>query len=110
MSLSLPQQFQVLVDLPEGTPLEQTERVLQALADAVQTVPEVTDYQIYVGTSAPFNFNGLVRYYFMRTGNNVADIQINLVNKHLRSEASHDFAKKVRTLLLPIARKHGIDL
>jgi multidrug efflux pump subunit AcrB len=103
-------ELQVVIDAPESYSLERTNAAARELAAVFKELPEVTDYQVYVGSSAPFNFNGLVRYYFMRNGNNVADIQVNLVNKHLRDEASHDFAKKVRKLLVPIAEKHGIDL
>jgi multidrug efflux pump subunit AcrB len=69
--------------------------------------PEVTDYQIYVGTAAPFNFNGLVRHYFMRRGANVADLQVNLVNKHERKAQSHDIAKRIHPRVAEIAAKYG---
>ncbi|MBK6765065.1 MAG: efflux RND transporter permease subunit [bacterium] len=103
-------EIQVVIDAPEEYSLERTNAAAREMAELFVTMPEVTDYQVYVGTSAPFNFNGLVRYYFMRSGSNVADIQVNLVNKHLRDEASHDIAKAVRTKLLPIAEKHGVNL
>jgi len=61
-------EFQVVVDMPEGTALEETGRVLEELAAAVAQLPEVTDYQVYAGTSAPINFNGLVRQYYLRSG------------------------------------------
>ncbi|MBU0690761.1 efflux RND transporter permease subunit [bacterium] len=103
-------EIQVVIDAPEEFSLERTNAAAREMAAVFKDMPQVTDYQVYVGTSAPFNFNGLVRYYFMRSGSNVADIQVNLVDKHLRSEASHDFAKRVRKLLQPIAEKHGVNL
>jgi multidrug efflux pump subunit AcrB len=103
-------ELQVIVDMPEGTPLEQTDRVTQALADALRTEPEVTNYQTYVGTSGPYNFNGLVRHYFLRQGSNVADIQVNLVEKGERSAQSHDVAKRVRSRLLPLAQRYGANV
>ena len=66
-------------------------------------MPEVIDFQIYVGTSAPFNFNGLVRHYFLRSGSNLADIQVNVVHKHKRADKSHALANEVRQMLLPTA-------
>ena len=72
-------EFQVILNMPEGSALEQTARAAREMAAAVRAEPEVTDYQIYAGTASPFNFNGLVRHYFMRRGANVADIQVNLV-------------------------------
>lgn len=103
-------ELQVVIDAPEDYSLERTNAAAREIARHFTTMPEVSDYQVYVGTSAPFNFNGLVRYYFMRSGGNVADIQVNLVDKHLRSQKSHDFAKAVRNELLPIAHKHGVNL
>ncbi|MBK7772063.1 MAG: efflux RND transporter permease subunit [bacterium] len=103
-------EFQVIVDMPEGTTLESTAAAAKALAAAVRTLPEVTDTQIYVGTSGPINFNGLVRHYFMRQGANVADIQVNLVGKHDRKTQSHDLSKQVRDLLVPIAKQHDANI
>jgi multidrug efflux pump subunit AcrB len=100
-------EFQVVVDMPEGTTLEQTARVTQTLAEIVSRQPEVTNYQLYVGTSGPYNFNGLVRHYFLRRGSNVADIQVNLVEKAERGLQSHDIAKRLREELLPAAERHG---
>jgi hypothetical protein len=85
-------EFQVIVDMPEGTTLEQTARVLGELGRYLGTVEEVTDYQVYAGTAAPINFNGLVRQYYLRTGANVGDIQVNLVDKKHRHRKSHDIA------------------
>lgn len=100
-------EFQVIVDMPEGTPLEKTLAVTQELAQYLRTVPEVTDLQLYVGTASPHNFNGLVRHYFLRRNSNEADIQVNLEPKALRSAQSHDVAKRVRGPLTDIARPHG---
>jgi multidrug efflux pump subunit AcrB len=97
-------EFQVIVDMPEGTTLEETARVTRLLADAVMTQPEVVHVQTYAGTAAPYNFNGLVRHYYLRQGANVADIQVNLLPKHERDEQSHDIAKRVREKLQPIAK------
>ncbi len=100
-------EFQVIVDMPEGTPLEQTAAVTREIGDYIRTVPEVTDYQMYVGTASPYNFNGLVRHYFMRRGANVADIQVNLVGKDDRDSQSHDIAKRVRPPIQAIAKKYN---
>ena len=78
-------EFQVMLDMPEGTALETTQQVLQAMADQLATIPETTDYQLYAGTSAPINFNGLVRQYYLRQEPHQGDIQVNLVDKHQRS-------------------------
>jgi len=103
-------EIQVVVDMPEGTTLETTNSVARDLALEVRQLPEVSDVQVYVGTSAPFNFNGLVRHYFLRSGPLVADLQVNLLPKDQRKRDSHTFAKDVRTLLLPIAKRHGANL
>ena len=103
-------EFQVIVDMPEGTPLEETARVAAALADQALLEPTVTDVQSYVGTAAPYNFNGLVRHYFLRRAPHLADLQINLVGKGERSEQSHEIAKRVRTGLVPIARRFGATI
>jgi multidrug efflux pump subunit AcrB len=100
-------EFQVIVDMPEGTPLEQTAAVTREIGDYIRTVPEVTDYQMYVGTASPYNFNGLVRHYFLRRGPHVADIQVNLVGKDERDSQSHDIAKRARPAIQRIAAKYG---
>ncbi len=100
-------EFQVIIDTPEGTTLEQTARIAREMAAALKDEPEVRDYQVYAGTASPFNFNGLVRHYFMRHGPNVADIQVNLLPKHERAAQSHDIAKRIRPKLTPIAEKYG---
>ncbi len=101
-------EFQIIIDAPEGTTLEQTTRIAREMAAAIRTEPEVRDYQVYAGTAAPFNFNGLVRHYYLRRGPNVADIQVNLVGKEHRSRQSHDIAKRIRPAVAAIARKHGV--
>jgi multidrug efflux pump subunit AcrB len=100
-------EFQVILNMPEGSSLERTARAAREIAAALRTEPEVTDYQIYVGTAAPFNFNGLVRHYFLRRGAHVADLQVNLVNKHDRRAQSHDIAKRVRPRVAAIAERYG---
>jgi len=100
-------EFQVIVNTPEGTTLESTAAVAQEIGTYLASVPEVTDYQVHAGTSGPYNFNGLVRHYFLRRGPNVADVQVNLVPKHGRDAQSHDVAKRVRPHLAEIARRHG---
>jgi len=103
-------EFQIILDLPEGTPLEQTARVATEMAEVVAREPEVVNYQIYTGTASPFNFNGLVRHYFLRSGPTVADIQVNLKAKAERDSQSHDIAKRVRPELARIAAKYGATL
>jgi multidrug efflux pump subunit AcrB len=98
-------EFQVMVDMPDGTPLEDTARAADALARAVLEDEAVVDVQTYVGTSAPYNFNGLVRHYFLRRAPNLADLQVNLTPRGERSVQSHDIARRVRTRLQPIARR-----
>jgi multidrug efflux pump subunit AcrB len=100
-------EFQIILNMPEGSALERTAQAAREIAAAVRNEPEVTDYQIYVGVSSPFNFNGLVRHYFMRRGANVADIQVNLVPKGERKAQSHDIAKRVRPRVAEIAAKFG---
>jgi multidrug efflux pump subunit AcrB len=100
-------EFQVVVDMPAGTPVERTATVLHELSAFVATVPEVTHYQAYAGVAAPINFNGLVRQYYLRSGGEVGDLQVNLVDKAHRSEQSHAIAARVRSQLAQIAAAHG---
>ena len=100
-------EFQVIIDMPEGTTLEDTARVAGELAAVVQKQPEVVNLQTYAGIASPYNFNGLVRHYFLRRGSNVADIQVNLVGKSERTLQSHEIAKRVREQLIPVARRAG---
>jgi len=100
-------EFQVILNMPEGSALERTAQAAREIAAAVRVEPEVTDYQVYAGVAAPFNFNGLVRHYFMRRGAHVADLQINLVGKSKRKAQSHEIAKRVRPRVAAIAAKYG---
>ena len=100
-------EFQVILNMPEESSLEQTAAVAREMADALLPEPEVRDVQIYSGSASPFNFNGLVRHYFMRSGPSVADLQVNLLSRHERKEQSHDIAKRVRPRLAEIAKRHN---
>ena len=100
-------EFQVIIDMPDGTPLEQTTRVAQALGQYLGKQPEVINYQIYAGTSGPYNFNGLVRHYFLRSQPNQADIQVNLLSRHDRKAQSHEIARRFRPELDKIAEPYG---
>jgi multidrug efflux pump subunit AcrB len=100
-------EFQVIIDMPDGTPLEQTTRVAQALGSYLGQQPEVINYQIYAGTSGPYNFNGLVRHYFLRRQPNQADIQVNLLSRHDRKAQSHEIASRLRPGLDRIAAPFG---
>lgn len=100
-------EFQVVLDMPEGTSLERTTRVLGEIADYLASVPEVKDYQVYSGTAAPISFNGLVRQYYLRGGAHLGDIQVNLVDKHDRERKSHEIALAVREPVQAIATKLG---
>jgi multidrug efflux pump subunit AcrB len=103
-------EFQVIIDMPEGTTLEQTTRVAREVARRVAEEPEVVNYQVYASTASPYNFNGLVRHYFLRRGANEADIQVNLLPKDDRSAQSHDISKRVREAIVPIGEKYGAKL
>ncbi|WP_086488229.1 efflux RND transporter permease subunit [Thioflexithrix psekupsensis] len=103
-------EFQIVVDMPEGTSVEHTARVLNALGEHLKTIPEVSDYQIYAGMAAPINFNGLVRQYYLRKGAIVGDIQVNLVDAHHRSRKSHEIAFSVREPLQAIGRELGANV
>ncbi len=101
-------EFQVMINAPESYTLEQTRAAAADMAAYLAAIPEVTDYQVYAGASAPFNFNGLVRHYYLRSGSNVADIQVNLVDRKERKRQSHEIAKSVRAELQRIAEAHGV--
>ena len=103
-------EFQVVVDMPAGTPVERTAAVLRELGAYLARQPEVTDYQAYAGTAAPINFNGLVRQYYLRAGGEVGDLQVNLVDKHQRKEQSHAIATRLRPALQQIGRRHGANV
>ncbi len=100
-------ELQVVINMPDGTPLEQTARVAQALGDELSRQPDVLNYQTYAGTSGPYNFNGLVRHYYMRRMANQADIQVNLMPVKQRKEQSHTIAKRLRPLLIAIGNQYG---
>jgi multidrug efflux pump subunit AcrB len=100
-------EFQVILDMPEGTSLERTAMAIEEIAGYLMTMPEVKDIEAYVGTSSPYNFNGLVRHYFLRSKPYQADLQVNLANKHQRKRQSHDIAKAVRPAIHEIVKRHG---
>jgi multidrug efflux pump subunit AcrB len=100
-------ELDVVVNMPEDASLERTAAVAREIAAAIRDQPEVLDYQVYVGTASPFTFNGLVRHYDMRRGPAVADVQINLLPKHARSAQSHDIARRIRPLVVAVAKKYG---
>jgi len=100
-------EFQVILDMPEGSTLEQTSKVALEMAEVIKKDPTVVNYQVYAGVASPYNFNGLVRHYFMREGPTVADIQVNLLPKGQRSLQSHDIAVRVRPAIAEIAGKYG---
>ncbi|MXR69070.1 AcrB/AcrD/AcrF family protein [Shewanella sp. JBTF-M18] len=103
-------EFQVMLDMPEGTPVEQTQRVLKALALELDKVEEVDNYQLYAGTAAPMNFNGLVRHYFLRQSQELGDIQVNLVDKGNRNRDSHSIASAVREALQATAKQYNANV
>ena len=103
-------EVQLIIDMPEGTTLERTDAVAREVGLVLLDIPEVYDYQVYSGTNAPINFNGLVRSYDMRQMSNVADIQVNLVDKSLRSDQSHDIAKRMRPLVQKVGEKYGANV
>jgi multidrug efflux pump subunit AcrB len=103
-------EFQVVVDMPAGTPLERTAGVLREMSAALAAVPEVRDYQAYVGAASPINFNGLVRQYYLRESGSQGDIQVNLADKHVRHRKSHEIAQSVRPVLERIAAAHGAEV
>ncbi|MGB8692111.1 MAG: efflux RND transporter permease subunit [Steroidobacteraceae bacterium] len=100
-------EFQLVVDMPAGTPLERTAAALADMSRYLAQVPEVRNYQVYAGLAAPINFNGLVRQYYLRSGSTLGDIQVNLVDKSKRSDQSHVIAQRLRPALAAIARRHG---
>ncbi len=103
-------EFQVVVDMPEGSTLQATNRVLAELARALDRVPEVLNYQAYAGTAAPINFNGLVRQYYLRSAPIDGDLQVNLVDKHERKRQSHEIALAVRPALAKIGQRNGASV
>ncbi len=100
-------ELQVIIDMPEGVSLEDTAALTREMGDYLRTVPEVTNFQAYIGTAAPYNFNGLVRHYFLRSGSNVADLQVNFTSKDERKTQSHDLAKRLRPHLKEMSDRYG---
>ena len=100
-------ELQVVLDMPEGTSLEQTSRVLHDIGSYLDTVEEVTDYEIYAGTASPISFNGLIRQYYLREGANIGDIQVNLIDKQFRDRKSHEIAFSIRQPIQAIALRHS---
>jgi multidrug efflux pump subunit AcrB len=103
-------EFQIVVNMPEGTPLEMTAQVVQDFERYIGEVPEVTNFISYVGTASPMDFNGMVRHYYLREGGNVADIRINLAGKQRRKQQSHAILLRLRKDLQTIASRHGADI
>jgi multidrug efflux pump subunit AcrB len=103
-------EFQIIVDMPEGSSLEKTTQVLNELGRYIATIPEVTDYQVYSGTAAPINFNGLVRQYYLRQAAYMGDIQVNLVDSHHRKRKSHEVALAAREPLQKIGERLGANV
>ncbi|MEX2584842.1 MAG: efflux RND transporter permease subunit [Balneolaceae bacterium] len=103
-------EIQLIIDMPEGTTLERTHAVAREVALSLRSIPEVHDYQIYSGTHAPINFNGLVRHYDLRSGSNGADIQLNLIDKGDRKDQSHDIAKRIRPLVQAVGHRYGANV
>ncbi len=103
-------EFQIVIDMPEGTTLEQTAAVTKELGQYLKQESEILNYQAYVGTSAPITFNGLVRHYDLRGGSNMADIQVNLTDKHNRDIQSHEIARNIRPHLQTIGNKFGANI
>jgi multidrug efflux pump subunit AcrB len=100
-------EFQVILDMPVGTPVEETASVLHEISAEIARVPEVKDYQAYAGTASPINFNGLVRQYYLRANPEMGDVQVNLVGKHDRDRKSHEVAASVRDRIMAIAKAAG---
>ncbi len=100
-------EFNIVINMPEGTALPDTANVTSRVAEAIRGIPEITALQTYVGTASPFNFNGLVRHYYLRRNPWQADIQVQLLNKKDRERTSHEIAEQVRAIVKPIVREAG---
>jgi multidrug efflux pump subunit AcrB len=103
-------EFQITVDMPEGTPLVQTQRLLTELSYVVDKIPELKNFQMYAGTAAPINFNGLIRHYDLRSETHVGDIQVNLIDKGERDRDSHTIASSVRFELQSVAKAYHANV
>ena len=99
-------EFQVVPDMPEGTSLEQTARALAEMGGYLVGEPKVSNYQVYADTTAPIDFNGLVRQYYLRKGPHLGAIQVNLVDKHHRDDKSHTIARQLREPLQEISARY----
>jgi multidrug efflux pump subunit AcrB len=100
-------EFQIVLDMPLGTPLEETARVLHEIGAELVHEKDVTNYQAYAGTASPINFNGLVRQYYLRAAPEKGDIQVNLADKHHRSRKSHEIAVSLRDRIEAIGKSNG---
>ena len=103
-------EFQIVLDMPEGSTLEQTNRVLGELAGALRSLPELRHVQGYAGAASPINFNGLVRQYYLRAGSHQGDLQVNLKHQHDRDRSSHEIAASVRPALAAIGKRYGASV
>jgi multidrug efflux pump subunit AcrB len=103
-------EFQVIVDMPEGTTLSQTDAVARRLGEYLSVEAEVRDYQVYVGLASPMDFNGMVRHYFLRRGPHVADIRVNLADKDHRVQQSHEMLLRIRQPLTDLAKSMGANI
>lgn len=100
-------EFQIVVDMPEGTTVEATDAAVRAIAGHLRTAPEVTNFLTFAGTASPIDFNGMVRHYYLRRGPNVGEIRANLLAKHARQQQSHEILLRLRNGLTEIAQRHG---
>jgi multidrug efflux pump subunit AcrB len=103
-------EFQIVVDMPEGTTLERTDAAVRALAEVVRRAPEVTNLTLFTGLASPMDFNGLVRHYYLRRGPDVADIRVDLVHKDRRVQQSHEIVLRLRDQLAAVAERWGANI
>jgi len=103
-------EFQLVIDLPEGTTLERTDACIGAFEAKLRTIPEVTDFESFVGLASPMDFNGMVRHYFLRRGENLGEIRVNITDKELRKPQSHTVTLRLRDELTALAKVHGAKL
>src|SRR5262249_11078415 len=100
-------ELEIVLNMPDDSSLERTARAAREIAAAIRNEREVTDYQVYVGTAAPYSFNGLMRHYYLRQGANEAEVQVNLLPKHQRAAQSHAIAQRLRPRVAAIAARYG---
>lgn len=103
-------EFQVVIDLPEGSTLEQTDAAARSIASVIARAPEVTNYQVYSGQASAMDFNGMVRHYYLRESPNLGEVRVNLVHKREREQQSHDIALRLRKSIDDIARQWNADI